>query len=247
MSKAMRILCSSDIHGEMPVFEAFAKELAKPGYDCGVLAGDLIDELPRLGEAVDYGVVDQTDFLQEYDPSLTIEDLERQAARVRQMLRRADSPVNETLRRKRDVILDMLESAGKPVFFVLGNHDTIEWPSRGACVNVHLRPAPFMGYRFVGYRYTLMELKEREIRRELSQLKRLIDPSTILITHSPPWGVLDLTNHGERIGSRSIGRLVKRRKPLLHVFGHVHEAAGRSGQALNASYFLTEEFYSVEV
>jgi len=49
----------------------------------------------------------------------------------------------------------------------------------------------------------------------------------ILITHGPPYGVLDLTRRGKRAGCESLlERLDKLDELRLHVFGHIHEAAG---------------------
>jgi Icc-related predicted phosphoesterase len=52
--------------------------------------------------------------------------------------------------------------------------------------------------------------------------------SHVLVTHAPPWLVRDREEHrGERCGSRFVGMHVARCARLrLHVFGHVHEAAG---------------------
>ena len=53
----------------------------------------------------------------------------------------------------------------------------------------------------------------------------------ILITHTPPWGILDL--RCERImplGCRHLADELKRIKPRLHVFGHVHESHGELHQ-----------------
>ena len=50
----------------------------------------------------------------------------------------------------------------------------------------------------------------------------------ILITHGPPRGHLDvLDRNGRNVGCKKILRLVKELKPLLHVFGHVHEGRGQ--------------------
>lgn len=48
----------------------------------------------------------------------------------------------------------------------------------------------------------------------------------ILVTHSPPEGVLDLNRQGIRIGCKSLTQKVKEIKPLVHVFGHCHEDKG---------------------
>jgi Icc-related predicted phosphoesterase len=49
----------------------------------------------------------------------------------------------------------------------------------------------------------------------------------VLLTHGPPHGILDWTNREEHAGSVTLFRRVMEVKPRLHVFGHIHEAAGR--------------------
>ncbi len=56
---------------------------------------------------------------------------------------------------------------------------------------------------------------------------RIPDDTQILITHGPPEGILDRTFRGEVVGDRELFDRVKVVKPRLHVFGHIHEAAGR--------------------
>lgn len=54
-----------------------------------------------------------------------------------------------------------------------------------------------------------------------------IKPNTdIVITHSPPHGVLDYTEHKTRAGSLSLFAAVAQAKPKMHCFGHIHEAWG---------------------
>jgi Icc-related predicted phosphoesterase len=61
----------------------------------------------------------------------------------------------------------------------------------------------------------------------------------VLVTHGPPFGILDWTNREEHAGSETLRARVAEVKPRLHVFGHIHEAAGRKDDAdtifLNAS------------
>jgi Icc-related predicted phosphoesterase len=54
------------------------------------------------------------------------------------------------------------------------------------------------------------------------------DRVDVLITHGPPHGVLDWTNRKEHAGSATLFDRVMKVKPRLHVFGHIHEAAGRA-------------------
>lgn len=63
----------------------------------------------------------------------------------------------------------------------------------------------------------------------------------ILITHGPPYEVLDLSETKVRCGSQTLRRMVELVQPQLHVFGHIHEGTGSVllpdgyGLAVNAS------------
>ena len=48
----------------------------------------------------------------------------------------------------------------------------------------------------------------------------------IAITHCPPRGVLDYTSCRERAGSPGLFAAIARARPLMHCFGHIHEAWG---------------------
>lgn len=61
-------------------------------------------------------------------------------------------------------------------------------------------------------------------------LKRVWDripvDTDVLITHGPPFEVLDLTNQMMRVGCEELAKVVKKIKPKLHVFGHIHYSYG---------------------
>ena len=61
----------------------------------------------------------------------------------------------------------------------------------------------------------------------------------ILITHGPPFGVLDRTTGGLNVGCEDLTETMSRLDVRLHVFGHIHEAYGvrQSGKTtyVNAS------------
>lgn len=63
-----------------------------------------------------------------------------------------------------------------------------------------------------------------ELRRIWARIPQGID---VLLTHGPPLGVLDRTVHGEEVGCADLADAVRRVRPRLHVFGHIHEGAGR--------------------
>jgi Icc-related predicted phosphoesterase len=54
--------------------------------------------------------------------------------------------------------------------------------------------------------------------------------SDVLVTHSPPKGLGDLTSTGLSVGSIAIRAAIERLQPKLALFGHVHEAWGARGQ-----------------
>lgn len=72
----------------------------------------------------------------------------------------------------------------------------------------------------------------------------------VLITHGPPMGILDRNVQGEPCGCEDLLLKVKEVKPKLHLFGHIHEAAGKqthhgttfvNGSVLDARYEMKNE------
>lgn len=64
---------------------------------------------------------------------------------------------------------------------------------------------------------------------ELAEKWALIpDDTDILVTHGPPWGILDKTYRKEHVGSKSLGLKIGHMEipPKLWVWGHIHEAYG---------------------
>jgi Icc-related predicted phosphoesterase len=63
--------------------------------------------------------------------------------------------------------------------------------------------------------------------RELAKKWKMIPSDTdVLITHCAPHGVLDRTEQGDITGCEDLLKRVKKVKPKVHVFGHVHEGYG---------------------
>jgi Icc-related predicted phosphoesterase len=50
----------------------------------------------------------------------------------------------------------------------------------------------------------------------------------ILISHSPPKGVLDRSSDGRSLGSRAVRETVYSKKPELVACGHIHGSSGQS-------------------
>ena len=70
--------------------------------------------------------------------------------------------------------------------------------------------------------YTLTDFPTRQI-----QYSRILPETDVLITHYPPYGVLDsLPGEGFHAGCPELRRSVDVVKPKLHLFGHAHGCHG---------------------
>jgi len=48
----------------------------------------------------------------------------------------------------------------------------------------------------------------------------------VVITHGPPMGILDRNSYGIPCGCEDLKNAIERIEPMVHCFGHVHEAMG---------------------
>lgn len=77
-----------------------------------------------------------------------------------------------------------------------------------------------------------------ELRKYWNQIPGEVD---VLITHTPPKGILDRTSLGLTVGCADLMEKVLAVTPKYHLFGHVHEAYGKITQGettfVNGSFF----------
>jgi len=80
--------------------------------------------------------------------------------------------------------------------------------------------------------------------------KMIPQDTDILITHGPPYGILDRTSAGLNVGCEALLSVVKTIKPKYHLFGHIHEAYGIydtpnttyiNGSILNEDYIRSNQ------
>jgi Icc-related predicted phosphoesterase len=246
----MRILFSSDMHGDMDAYAAFTRLLGD--YDCGVLSGDLLDEFIPIKDAVSFGLIaaDEPEELHGDD----FDEVEAFETKYLDALRNPQSINRKALEHKKRLLSELLSEADRPIFFVTGNHDLGEWPNFGTMVNVEDRRVHVAGYNFIGVKGSFKGVHSTF--RRPWKLSRMIDSTTILVSHAPPFGVLDRaefpdTAHGrvrfESIGSKSLGRVVAHHPPKYCLFGHVHEGFGRMQNMINGSWYLSRRFVSINV
>jgi Icc-related predicted phosphoesterase len=123
---------------------------------------------------------------------------------------------------------------GKPLAYVLGNHDPAAGARPEGCINVDEKVIPIAGLRIAGlggshrYRpgpnqYTQKQMKGRA--RRLLRKSRVpgrgprID---VLLTHAPPHGVGDDQDDPCHRGFEAFHQLVALASPRLLIHGHIH-------------------------
>jgi len=72
----------------------------------------------------------------------------------------------------------------------------------------------------------------------------------VLITHGPPFGILDQTERGgPHLGCEELLKAVEEKRPKVHIFGHIHGGAGAfdngTPRFANAA-FLSERYQPAE-
>jgi Icc-related predicted phosphoesterase len=151
-------------------------------------------------------------------------------------------------------LVSALRSFPVPTFYLMGNDDFFSFNYEDESVRpMHGRRLEFGEYNFVGYEYStpfvgsIHEKPEEEIGKDLQLIEVLLDGRTVFVTHSPAYGVLDRAFSGERVGSRSLAALLKKRPVLAHIHGHVHDCFGREGNHFNVAAAGTRRAFSIEL
>lgn len=233
----MNILFTSDLHGEEAAYSQFGKLLSLSEYDIGIISGDLQEEYITKQEVISLLGLSEDDLLEELvspDPPDVIDLWNSRNARY----------VKEAIEKKAQPLKYMMLNSGKPVLVVKGNHDKTDWRSEGNLINIGQTYYENFGYRFVGYEYTELDKSYEEQMADMSLVEKLMNNMTILVTHAPPYGGLDVmpihdTQKGTisvHIGSKALQILKQRKPPRLHLFGHVHSSFGVQGKNINGSY-----------
>lgn len=105
-----------------------------------------------------------------------------------------------------------------------------------ACTTVlHGESAKIGGLSVFGLGYAVPETPFGDWSCDLSEddaakLLAGCDRADVMIVHSPPKGVADLTSTGLSVGSVAVRDAIQRVQPRLAVFGHIHDSWGREGR-----------------
>jgi Icc-related predicted phosphoesterase len=65
---------------------------------------------------------------------------------------------------------------------------------------------------------------------QAAELLRACPPGAVLVSHSPPKGVVDVDAAGRSLGSTAVRDAVIRLRPRLVVCGHIHASGGNRAQ-----------------
>jgi len=243
----MKAVFTSDLHGEIPLYEGLLDLIHATGAEIVALGGDLFPSvsptkryeemvpnqkafidgflLPFFEKMTSQTAVEEV-FLIPGNWDLAYPDLFRN--RVERLI---------DLSQKRYRLKNGYEIIGYPYvpptpfrpkdFEKMDDRDSPWPPQKDPC---YIRAAdqsdrliPVDPYRYLRGRETIEE--------DLDRLPRPNAPErAIHVMHSPPFQTkLDQIGRGEFTGSRSIRRFIERTQPLLTLHGHIHESPRISG------------------
>ena len=136
-----------------------------------------------------------------------------------------------------DEIIVPLSAITKPTVLVPGNSESDEelvqacrlWESARVLhgSRVTIAEIPFFGIGggipitpFGSWSYDFSEDEAYDLLRDCPS-------GGVLVSHSPPAGVLDVSSDGRSIGSQAVRETIRIKKPNLVVCGHIHGSAGQ--------------------
>ena len=205
----MRILHTSDLHGEWARKE-FRENVQKSlnEFDVWVDTGDFFPNITR--GAVRVEVPQQHSWVKSYQVC--------------------------------ESILSFLD--GRPMISVPGNHDYISLAEKlkeagGSAYEITPSGVEVLGLIWAGFREIPWIIGEWNGETNSPELQVIVDKvwetnPDILVTHSPPGGILD-----NRRGVNSLGTALryKENKIRAHLFGHIHELGGQEEKILDCTFY----------
>jgi len=133
--------------------------------------------------------------------------------------------------------INVLRSIAVPSILVAGNNETTselveacrKWPS---AIVLHGSSTVVNGITIFGigggipvtpfgdWSYDFAE-------EQAATLLETCPPRSVLVSHSPPHGAVDVSSSGQSLGSMAVRDAIVRTDPLLVVCGHIHASAGQ--------------------
>jgi Icc-related predicted phosphoesterase len=150
-----------------------------------------------------------------------------------------------TLRRGIKKTIGYLTSIDKPTILVPGNAESYE-ELQEACRDwekatvLHGNGIQYHGLEFYGigggipitpFGSWSYDFTEKEAENLLNNCLQ----DSVLISHSPPKGILDMSSRGVNLGSTAVRNFIDAKSPRLVVCGHIHESAGKIAKVGNTT------------
>lgn len=147
----------------------------------------------------------------------------------------------------KDFVTWLSEQPHKHKIFIGGNHDdllerkVLELPDGTYYLEntgIEIDGVKFWGSpNTVSFFGMAFEKEEEELEKIYTEIPEDTD---VLITHVPPFGILDENSRGKNCGSKALFSRVLDVLPKINVFGHVHHSYGQElkegVEFINASY-----------
>lgn len=132
-----------------------------------------------------------------------------------------------------DLAFKRLNSIGKPIFLIHGNHEMNSSIKEAESnfenlINIHKSLKHFHDILIIGWGgggFSTRDSSFEKFGRKASKLMRKYE-KTVLITHAPPHGTrLDVVVKSH-VGNKSITDFIRQYQPTYALCGHIHEAHG---------------------
>jgi len=243
----MKVLYTSDLHGEIQLYQQLLSLTIFSSSEIIVIGGDLLPSFPPTKRYEDM-VPNQKTFIHQFLSSFFKRILETTS--VQQIFLIAgnwDLGYSLLFKESSDGIIDLNQRSYRlkngyeligypfvpptpfrPKDFEKRDDSEAPWPPQKnpsyiRSSNQIDQLTPIDPFVYLRGRETIEE--------DLDRLPKPLKPKrTVYIMHSPPLGTqLDLIQGGESAGSRSIKIFIEKNQPLLTLHGHIHESPELSG------------------
>jgi hypothetical protein len=129
---------------------------------------------------------------------------------------------------KADPIIEMLKgSRAKNAGIVYLEDEKYEFDCNDRTWSVYGSPwSPYFYNWAFNYRRPGRENVDLDCPYNATDIISSFPKTDILLTHSPPFGVLDRTYSNQHVGCEVLSQRLQHLRPKIHLFGHIHEAHG---------------------